>query len=161
MMGELFRLTFNWIPEEATTYGIVISTPLAIRWLILPRVPCIFGVDILPTRILSGSFQLACQLDLLEGLVSIEIFSLVMLELLDGERLIDIVSFLERLVKLLLQVRIVGISLLGPLKSTLILSESLGISVPWTGTEQTLTRLVLQASSHIFIASFKLVIASF
>ena len=58
-----------------------------------------------------------------------------MLELPDTKRLIDIVSFLERLFKLLLQGRIVGIFLLGSLESTLILSESLGISVPRTSTE--------------------------
>ena len=66
-----------------------------------------------------------------------------MLELLNCERLINIISFLERLVELLLQVRIICVFLLGYLKSSLILCESLGISVPWTGTEQTLAWFVL------------------
>ena len=30
MMAELFRLTFDWMPEEVTAYSIVIFAPLAI-----------------------------------------------------------------------------------------------------------------------------------
>lgn len=58
-----------------------------------------------------------------------------MLELLDGKRLINIVSFLERLVELLLQGKIIRVSLLGSLESFLIFIVCLGIGVLRTGSK--------------------------